>query len=276
MSLFCCPICRAPLASESGGGPLRCPNRHSFDRAAEGYVHLLPSNKMHAKIPGDSKEMVAARRSFLAAGYYDLFLDGAAEILPGRLESFWPPVLLDAGCGEGSYTGRVFRALSAVTAPRVAGVDISKFAVRAAAKRFHEIEFAVASIFDLPFADGAADGILAVFSPIVPAEFRRVLRRGGVLLLAVPGPRHLFGLKEQLYEKPYENGRKDTEYPGFRFEERIPIRSEIIVEGKDQIQNLFAMTPYYWKTGVEGAARLRKLGRLPTEIEFDFLCYRAV
>ncbi len=68
MSLFCCPICRAPL--ERGERSYTCPNGHSYDRAREGYVHLLPANQKHARDPGDDKEMAAARSRFLSADYY--------------------------------------------------------------------------------------------------------------------------------------------------------------------------------------------------------------
>ena len=36
---WCCPLCGAPLA---GDVTLKCPSGHCFDRAKEGYWHLLP------------------------------------------------------------------------------------------------------------------------------------------------------------------------------------------------------------------------------------------
>ena len=66
---WCCPLCGAPLAGENA---LKCPSGHSFDRAKEGYWHLLPVQNTRTKAPGDSKEMVAARRAFLSAGYYGI------------------------------------------------------------------------------------------------------------------------------------------------------------------------------------------------------------
>ena len=142
---------------------------------------------MHAKLPGDSKEMVAARRAFLNAGYYQLFSDGINETAAKVLSGVKSPMILDAGCGEGYYTARLKQALSEQrNDARIAGFDISKAAVKAAAKRDKEISFAVASIFDIPVADGCCDLVLNVFAPIVPAEFARVLKTGGVLLIAVP------------------------------------------------------------------------------------------
>ena len=67
---WCCPLCGAPLA---GDNALKCPSGHSFDRAKEGYWHLLPVQNTRTKAPGDSREMVAARRAFLSAGYYGIF-----------------------------------------------------------------------------------------------------------------------------------------------------------------------------------------------------------
>ena len=94
MSLFCCPICGGPL--ERGPSAYSCPAGHSFDLAREGYVHLLPANRMHSKMPGDDKGMAAARRDFLSKGYYSSLLNtlcieilsrfppGAVFICPGK------------------------------------------------------------------------------------------------------------------------------------------------------------------------------------------------
>lgn len=58
------------------GNSLVCENeekKHSFDLARQGYVHLVKSNKMHSKNPGDTALMVNSRREFLDAGYYGIF-----------------------------------------------------------------------------------------------------------------------------------------------------------------------------------------------------------
>lgn len=268
---FCCPICGGELLPEEHTAV--CGQGHRFDRARQGYLHLLPANKMHSKVPGDTKEMVAARRKFLEAGYYQPFqrqLCALAEECVQQLGTEHP-VILDAGCGEGYYTGAVKRAL-----PRaeVFGFDISKSAVKAAAGAHKDIAFAVASCFSVPVADRFCDVLLNVFSPLAVEEFARVVRPGGFFLYAVPGERHLMGLKEILYEQPYENDEKHTEYPGFTFVKRVPVRDEIQIPDAETGLALFSMTPYYWKTGVDGSARLRETPQFSTEIQFDFLVYR--
>ena len=104
MSLFCCPLCAAPL--EKTDRTYRCPRGHSFDRAREGYVHLLPANRMHSKAPGDDKAMAAARNRFLSGGWYAPLRDAlcrlAVDHAPAR------PAVLDSGCGEGYYTAGVW------------------------------------------------------------------------------------------------------------------------------------------------------------------------
>ena len=183
------------------------------------------------------------------------------------------PVLGYVRCGEGFYTAALFDAAKAVNGS-VTGVDISKFAVKAAAGKYKGIDFAVASLFHIPCGNESVDVLTDVFAPIVPEEFRRVLKPGGVMILAVPGAKHLWGMKEVLYTAPYENEEHDTAYDGFEYLGRESVQRDITVEGKENIEALFSMTPYYWKTDVAGGERLRALETLHTEIKFDFLVYR--
>ena len=273
MSGFVCPVCGGRLTD--AGGAVRCPAGHSFDRAKEGYVNLLLVSRMHSKIPGDSREMVAARNRFLNGGGYAPF---AAELarLCAELARKKGGVLhiLDAGCGEGYYDGAICAELERQGLPfRLAGFDISKAAVRLAAKRkLPNAAFAVASSFAAPVESGWADVVLNIFSPFAGEEFRRCLAPGGRLIYAVPTAEHLMGLKDVLYDEPYENPCQQVDYPGFSPAGETRAEDRITVEGQ-AIGDLFAMTPYYWKTPAEGSARLARLERLETPIGFRFLLY---
>lgn len=271
--LFVCPNCGGKL--ERSDNRYVCPAGHSYDIAAEGYVHLLPPNKMHAKIPGDTKQMVKSRRDFLETGFYSLFRDELSRIAAQALKGKENPAILDAGCGEGYYTNGIKTHLESIGLnAEYSGFDISKFAVKAAAKKYQGIQFAVASIFGIPVAEQSIDLVADVFAPLVPEEFCRVLKPGGTLVLAVPGERHLYGLKEILYDSPYENEHKDTDYEGFDFIRRTAVPGTLTTKDPKIMEDLFAMTPYYWKTPAEGSQRLRETACLTTEIQFDFLTYR--
>ena len=192
MSLFRCPVCGGPLVREARA--YSCEKGHSYDIAKEGYTYLLPPNQKHSAAPGDDKGMAAARREFLSKGYYKPLLDTLCREISERAGD--SPAILDTGCGEGYYTAGVYRALlDDGKAPRMAGTDISKFILRYAAKREKGVEFAVASSYRLPVADGCVDILLNSFSPLALEEFRRVLRPGGTFLYVVPAADHLWELK---------------------------------------------------------------------------------
>lgn len=271
MSLFRCPLCGGRLSRN--GGALVCPERHSFDIAKEGYVHLLPPNQKHSALPGDDREMVAARRAFLSGGFYSPLLRTLCRrILACAGDA---PAILDAGCGEGWYTAGIYQALrEAGRVPVMAGTDISKFALRTAAKREKGVEFAVASSYRLPLSDGAADILLNCFSPLALDEFRRVLKPDGWFLYVVPGPEHLWELKEILYDRPYPNEEKKTPYEGFAYQEIIPVEDTVTLTRREDIQNLFHMTPYAWKTPKSGAERLAELDRLTVRTSFRVHVFR--
>ncbi|MBR4098837.1 MAG: methyltransferase domain-containing protein [Clostridium sp.] len=272
-SLFRCPLCAQAL--RQGERSYTCASGHSFDIAAAGYTHLLPANKKHSKNPGDDKAMVAARSAFLDKGYYAPLRDVLADLTLRLTEALPSPALLDSGCGEGYYTAAIFHALqSAGRTPAIAGVDISKFALRKAAKRLPEGEFAVASVYHLPLGDGCADLLVNVFSPLATEEFGRVLHPGGWFLYVVPSALHLWEMKEILYEKPYENPTKLEEYQGFQHRESLPLRYTAELDCGADIMALFGMTPYAWKTPKAGVARLAALDRLTTRIGFDIHVYQ--
>lgn len=272
-SLFRCPLCQAPLEREETRW--LCPNRHSFDRAAAGYVHLLPANKKHSKDPGDDKTMVAARSAFLEKDYYAPLRDSLCKVILQYTEDLPAPVILDSGCGEGYYTAGLYRALSeAGRTPQIAGVDLSKAALRRAAKRAPEAEFAVASVYHLPVPDQSADVLVNIFSPLAIEEFARVLRPGGLFCYAVPSARHLWEMKQVLYAHPYENPVKREDYSGFIWQDIKEIRYTVNLEDPGDIMALFGMTPYAWKTPKEGAARLEELDRLSCQIGFDLHLYQ--
>ena len=79
-----------------------------------------------------------------------------------------PPLqvcVLDAGCGEGMYLARVQAALrGSGKGCKAYGVDVSKIAIRMAAKRHKQASFAVASSYVLPFDDQARKQFPAVGS----------------------------------------------------------------------------------------------------------------
>ena len=269
-SLWSCPICSARLSRSPEG--YVCPNGHSYDRAREGYVHLLPANRKHAKNPGDDREMVGARNRFLSRGYYAPLRQALCQL---ALKYAGPgATLLDSGCGEGYYTAGLWESLTgAGLQPRLAGIDLSKPSVRLAAKRVPRGEFAVASAYHLPLADQSVDLLLNCFSPLAREEFCRVLRPGGTFLYVVPAARHLWELKQVLYERPYLNREEEIPYEGFVYQEVIPVEQELEVS-KGDLADLFRMTPYYWKTPKEGAERLAGLEGLRVQAAFRIHVFR--
>ena len=270
-SLFICPICGAALVREATR--YACPAGHSFDMAKEGYVNLLPANRQHSKTPGDDKAMTVARTRFLEGGWYAPLREKLCELARRDLPE--KGTLLDAGCGEGWYTAALAQ-VAAEKGGRAAGVDLSKPAVKKAARRCPEAQIAVASVYHLPLADRSVHLLVDCFSPLAIEEFYRVLSSGGKFLYVVPGPRHLWELKEILYDTPYENEEKAEDYPGFTLEEIIPVETSFTLTDPQDIQALYHMTPYTWKTPKEGAARLAGVKRLTVTAQFRIHVYQKI
>lgn len=268
---YICPKCGEKL--EKNGGSLVCPSSHTYDIARSGYVNLLLPQQMNAKLPGDNKLMVDARKNFLGKGYYGILADKFCETVKKYASKGC--TVLDAGCGEGYYTVSAAKALPDAF---ISGTDISKTAADAAAKRAksenaENVFFSVSSVFHMPVKSGSCDVVTSLFAPYCGEEFLRVLKPDGVLIMVIPSERHLWELKEAVYDEPYLNEVKDYALEGFELKENIEVTGEIRLKSKEDIQNLFSMTPYYYKTGEEGHKRLEALEELTTEIGFEILVY---
>lgn len=262
MDILICPVCHEKLGIS--GKNYICPSGHSFDISKSGYVNLMLSKHAGKSVHGDNKFMVQARRDFLDKGFYAPLRDALCEKITGG-------VILDAGCGEGYYTSGIKNALPDA---EIYGIDISKIAVDFAVKRNKNITFAVASVFHIPVADNSCDSLVTVFSPYCSGEFQRVLKKGGTMFMAIPAENHLWELKKAVYDTPYKNEVKPYELEGFSFECKKRITYKLRLNCPQDIQSLFSMTPYYYRTGKIQHERLSLLERLCVTADFELLEYR--
>lgn len=270
---FRCPVCAQVLELQEK--TYRCENNHCFDKARQGYVNLLQSQKSSKKRHGDDSLMVKARQDFLEKGYYQNLCDALVNAVSKTTAE--DAVLVDLGCGECWYTEQIYTALARNSEnPSVFGIDISKQAVIAGAKRCKELQLAVASTSDIPLPDESCDVVLCVFAPYAEKEVLRVLKRGGVFIKAFPLENHLMGLKKAIYDKPYKNEVSETAPDGLMQIDFAQVCNMIELETNEDIINLFKMTPYYYKTGRNDQMKLAELTYLATETEFGVVTYKKI
>jgi 23S rRNA (guanine745-N1)-methyltransferase len=276
-TVFACPVCAEMLPAGPGG--YACVNGHQFDIAREGYVNLLLAQHRRSKDPGYNKEMIAGRREFFDAGHYQRLADEVAKHIRAALPPGRDPMVLDAGCGEGYYLRR-FRALLAGDASHgdalLCGLDISKYGIKVAAKRDPQGIYAVAGTHRMPVLAERVDVLLSHFSPISTAEFRRVVKPGGVVLVGGPGEGHLFSFKQLLYERParHEPVAALAQERGFELIDTSTIQYPLSLRGPGQVANLLLMTPFFWSVDERARARLAALDRLDTEVDVVVQAYR--
>ncbi|WP_337026120.1 23S rRNA (guanine(745)-N(1))-methyltransferase [Pantoea eucrina] len=239
MSLIC-PLCRQPLTQQPG--VFRCDAGHQFDRAREGYVNLLPVQHKGSREPGDSLEMLQARRAFLDAGHYQPLRDRVAAILAQRLTQPAAQVL-DIGCGEGYYTSAL---TSALPDAEIYGLDVAKPAIRMAAKRYTQVRFCVASSQRLPFASAALDAVVRIYAPCNEEELSRVVKSGGYLLTVTPGPHHLQQFKALIYSQVQLHAAEEKTYTGFTLCESQSLSYDLTLSGAEAV-SLLQMTPFAWR-----------------------------
>jgi 23S rRNA (guanine745-N1)-methyltransferase len=290
--MYSCPVCKqalnykgTDLAPENS---LSCEQGHNFDRHKKGYINLLLAQNKKTKQPGDDIKMVAGRRAFLSAGYYQAFADKIADLIL----AYKPEAILDAGCGEGFYLNNIISkanpkaldpsltndpSLTINTNIKAYGFDISKPAIAAAASKYKNIEWAVASSARAPYQSAVFDCILSVFSRVETDEFARLLKVGGIVVYAGPGPNHLLALRELIYpEVNAYQAQKHADYFNERFAllEQVSLKIPLSINSNEQIMNLLSMTPHSQRINIDAEKRLQLSQSLNDQADFLIYVYQ--
>jgi 23S rRNA (guanine745-N1)-methyltransferase len=273
LTQLACPI--DGMSLQRSATQHRCASGHSFDTAREGYCNLLVVQHKASLDPGDSKDMVAARRRVLDAGHYAPIADHLFHhcIAPLAANSAPPLRIVDAGCGEGYYLDRI--AALANTDPRsgsleLAGIDVSKWAIKAAARRLAPVTWLVANNRQMPFPKASVDIILCVFGFPIWEGFKPVQRAGQHIILVDPGADHLLQLREVIYptvQRAPAPTLVAAETAGYRLVSQDRVCFATDLHNAAIIQDLTAMTPHAYRMPPAGREALAQLHRLKVTVD---------
>ena len=256
-----CPLDGTLLVAS--GKQLACEKNHTYDIAKEGYANLLGAQHKKSKDPGDTKQMIAARRDFLNEGHYMPIVDEICEMVNREGEEC--ARIVDAGCGDGYYLQQMIDNIAHLEAHSLIGFDISKWAIIAAAKRNAAMTWLVASSKQDIVAAESQDLILSMFGFNQWPNFARMLKPNGGVLLVDSGSRHLVELREVLYPtvnfKPVSSVDVATA-AGFSMSQEKEITFEFTLPNQEAINRLLLMTPHLYRAPAEGKANAAKLTSL--------------
>jgi 23S rRNA (guanine745-N1)-methyltransferase len=234
--------------------------------------------------------MLLARREFLNCGHYAPLSDAinhrVAHYLNGRLgqnEGTALTCVVEVGCGEGYYLGRLKRHLEdRVDYEDVCyfGMDISKDAARLAAKRYAEIRFIVADVKRKAlFSDASVGVVLNIFAPRNPVELARIAAPGGMLLVVIPTPDHLGSLRADLGLLGIEVDKEQRVVEQFAETFRAAGKRTLAYDMRLNRQDLVAlvrMTPNYWHTSEQTWDEVKAVESAHTRAGFTILEFHRI
>jgi len=253
-----CPVCKNELNKIDRS--YKCLNNHNFDIAKEGYINLYLKASTNS---GDEKEMIKARKLFLNKGHYHFLREKINELI----KSFNTIDLVDLACGEGYYTS-YFEAINKI------GIDLSKEGLKIASKTDKNTTYILSSIFNTPLKDHSIDTIITCFAPIAKEEIVRLLKKDGHFILVHPDQRHLYELKEAVYDNPYLNELEDIQIEGLEKIDEIHLSSSSVLDN-EELKALFQMTPYTHKTSISDKEKLNYIDKLSVSFEFIISIYKS-
>jgi len=219
---------------------LSCDANHHFDQAKEGYWNLTQPQDKKSANPGDNRDAVLARHRWLDRGH--------ATGLITALQTWIPDLgsqmrVLDLGCGDGYFGPSLF----SEQATNFCGIDLSKPAIKLAARRWPDATWVLANADrGLPVVDGAVDCVMSLSGRRPVAEIRRVLSPDGCCIVAVPGEDDLIELRERVQKEGKRRSRvsaiiEEMKDSGLACVEQNQWRTQIEI-GSEEIADALAMT----------------------------------
>jgi 23S rRNA (guanine745-N1)-methyltransferase len=256
--------CRQPLRREARRAV--CPRGHSFDAARSGYLNLLQPQDRRSRQPGDSKEAALARRRFVERGFGAAIVGGIAALVAAAPAG----AVLDVGCGDGHHLASFGRSDSH-------GLDISVPAIDLAARKYRHCSFVVANADRfLPYADASFAVVTSITARLQAAEFRRVLRGDGALVVALAGADDLLELREAVLGEgkliDRSPGAIETMAGEFELVSQTTIRDSARLD-RQAIDDV--MTSSYRAMRTRERGRLTSLAEMDVTLSRDVLVFRA-
>lgn len=246
--LFRCPNCHSSFVQKEYA--LICTNNHRFDLSKKGTLYFL---KTHIQTEYDH-QMFVHRQAMIKSGMYEEML---AEIVPYMNGK---EVVLDVGCGEGSF----LNALSeASTAKHKIGFDISKEGIYLATNQPEDAFWCAADLTNLPFSDRSVDCILNIFSPSHYKEFERVLRPEGQVVKIIPEAGYLSELRASFFPDDEKKQTYSNQKVLDKFSESMKVIEDkrittVFDIPKERRLDLLEMSPLEWQADSKVKASLKK------------------
>ena len=238
--LFRCPLCGSAL--HGTGTSLKCTAGHDFALGKKGYCDFASAKhtELYTRALFESRRRILSGRLF--APFTALLQDAVLSCCPEG-------VLLDAGCGEGT-----FLKAAAASAHIGLGADLAREGIKLAASGGNGLGWMVADLARLPLQAQSTACIINILSPAAYPEFHRVLQKDGVILKVVPGESYLKELRSLAQKAPHSEAAVETLFrKNTRDTEERELSSTFSLS-EDEAVDLIRMTPLTEKAAVRADA----------------------
>lgn len=265
-SVFQCPICQQSLKSYLTTKDLHCEQHHKFPLNEAGYWVFAKSKK--EKGASLSRAQMRSRMFLLASGMLTPIVAKMKPFVAAHFTQGQDYQWLDYDCGDGFYLGALKDSLQdSGLSLQPHGFTEAENALFVAAKNLNDVSLCQSSTKRLPYHDEAFDLLTLIDKPIKGKEYLRVLKQGGMALMVVVGPRHLWQIREQLYPS-LEAKAFSLDLP----DSLTVVATETIAWQADvsgeQALTLLDMTPYAWRANDK--QRQAIASQAITGLEFDY------
>lgn len=270
-----CTVRNCNLDLKRQATSLVCSSGHHFDRAKEGYWSLVQPQDRKSVKAGDTDTAVLARHRWLERGHANELIEFLTPWASkaAACSATETPRILDLGCGEGSFGPALF----GNNADGYCGIDLSKRAVRLAARGWPEATWVLANADrTLPIHDQSIDCTMSLFGRRPVSEISRIAKPNAMCLIAVPAEDDLIELREKTQKAGHRRSRWKTiadefSVAGFQFVKHQLWKQQMKLD-REAITDALAMT--YRAVRHSQHARLESVTAMQVTLAADVLLFQ--